>query len=241
MKKSLFIFVLLAFFSFLYAKEKPAEADIPDTYEYDQLVGSLDGVNPPRVDGNYIIFTAPANARSVGIAFDFENFRTMHKFQLYKTYSFEGEITSEIFFYILERPKKTSRICYRLIIDGLWTTDPQNQNVLYNSTDGYTLSYLDINETDPIVTEKNASGLTKFVCFAESGQTIRLGGTFTNWDSWIYEMKEVVPGRYEICLPLHPGTYYYAYYNGISSFTDTTNPMKGYSKDGRIVSRITIN
>lgn len=244
MKKSFFVLILLACFSQIFAKAKPEKLsgnEIPDTYEYDQLVSSLKGVEQPRVEGNYIIFTVPATARQVGIAFDFENFSQVHQFQLYKTYSYEGEVTGKWFFYVAERPKKTARISYRLIIDGLWTTDPQNPNVSYNADEGYTLSYLDIDVVDPIVTEKNEAGLTHFVCFAPSGQKIRLGGTFTNWDSWIYEMTEVAPGRYEIALPLHPGTYYYAYYSGITSFTDSTNPLKGYSSDGRIVSRITVN
>lgn len=209
MKKSVFILILMSVAAFSFAKSKRTEnaAEEPDTYEYDQIASTLEGVNPPCVDGNYIIFTAPADAHSVGIAFDFENFREVHQFQLYKTYSFEGEVTGKWFFYIAERPKKTARISYRLIVDGLWTTDPLNQNVLYDATDGYTLSYLDIDVVDPIITEKTENGLTKFVCFAESGQKIRLGGTFTNWDSWIYEMTEVAPGRYEIALPLHAGTY----------------------------------
>lgn len=243
MKKSVFVLILMSLAAFSFAKSKKVEkaAEEPDTYEYDQVASTLEGVKPPRVEGDYIIFTAPATARTVGIAFDFENFRQVHQFKLYKTYSYEGEVTGQYFFYIAERPKKTARISYRLIIDGLWTTDPQNSNVLYDATDGYTLSYLDIDVVDPIVTEKISNGLTKFVCFAPSGQKIRLGGTFTNWDSWIYEMQEVAPGRYEIAVPLHPGTYYYAYYNGITSFVDSTNPLRGYSSDGRVVSRITIN
>ncbi|MBQ0051404.1 MAG: isoamylase [Treponema sp.] len=242
MKKSLFTLILLV--SFLtaqgaFAKDKKT-VETPDTYEYDQLVSKLSGVSAPYVKENYIVFTAPATSRSVGIAFDFEDFKIIHPFQLYKTHSYEGDVTNSWFFYVADRPKRTSRISYRLIIDGLWTTDPLNKNISYNSNEGYTLSYLDIDVKDPIITEKTASGLTHFVCFTESGQKIRLGGSFTNWDSWIYEMAEVAPGRYEIDIPLHAGTYYYSYYNGISSFIDSTNPVKGYSPDGRVVSCITI-
>lgn len=239
MKKSALVFILLGLFSFCFAKEKQAVEET-DTFEYDNIAASMTGVESPKVHGDYIVFTYPATARQVGIAFDFENFKVVHPFKLYKTYSYEGDVTGKWFFYIADRPKKTARINYRLVIDGLWTTDPVNKNVSYNSDEGYTLSYLDIDIKDPVITEKNESGLTRFVCFAESGQKIRLGGTFTNWDSWIYEMQEVTPGRYEIALPLHPGTYYYAYYNGISSFIDNTNPLKGYSADGRIVSMINI-
>lgn len=243
MKKSLFILTVSALLAVFpaFSKDKKQVADTPDTYAYDQLVSTLTGVKAPYVAGDFMVFTAPESYRTVGIAFDYENYKIVHPFQIYKTYSYEGDVTGSWFFYIADRPKKTSRINYRLVIDGLWTTDPLNPCVSYNSNEGYTLSYLDIDVVDPIVTEKNAAGLTHFVCFAESGQKIRLGGTFTNWDSWIYEMTEVVPGRYEIDIPLHAGTYYYSYYNGITSFLDSTNTLKGYSADGRVVNCITIN
>ncbi len=237
MKKSIFLFGFLCIFaSYIFAAE-----DIPsDTYEYDLTVTSITEVREPYISGNYIVFTAPNTVRTVGIAFDFEDFKKIHNFKLHKNYGYEGDVTSSFFFFLLEKPKKIHKIAYRLIVDGLWTTDPNNKNVIYNSKDGYTLSYLNIPYTENFVTETLENGQTRFVCFAPSGQKIRLGGSFTNWDSWIYEMKEIQPGRYEIDIPLHKGTYYYAYYSGTTSFLDPTNPLKGYSSDGRIVSCITI-
>ena len=172
--------------------------------------------------------------------YDFEEFRKIHYFQVKKNYGYEGEVTSSYYFYIIEVPKKIPRVCYRLVIDGLWTVDPQNENTIYNDTENYALSYIDLPPVEFEVTEKLDNGMTHFVCHAESGKKIRLGGTFTNWDSWIYEMKETVPGKYEIDIPLHPGTYYYSYYSGITSFLDETNPLRGYSPDGKIVSFITV-
>ena len=101
------------------------------------------------------------------------------------------------------------------------------------------LSRLVIPKEDPAATEI-LSGYTHFVCFAEPGKKIRLGGTFTNWDSWIYTMNEVFPGRYELDLPLPPGTHYYSYFVEMSSFLDNTNPQKGYREDGKIVSCIKV-
>ena len=75
----------------------------------------------------------------------------------------------------------------------------------------------------------------------QSGQIIRLGGTFTNWDSSIYVMRETAPGLYELEIPLPRGTHYYAYYDGMASFVDKTNPDRAYTADGRTASVITIN
>ncbi|MBQ8679993.1 MAG: isoamylase [Treponema sp.] len=211
-----------------------------DTYEYDLTLTEISGIREPYISNNYVVFTAPITSNSIGIAFDFEEFRKIHYFKIKKNYGYEGDITSSYYFYILEIPKKLPRISYRLVIDGLWTVDPRNPNVTYNEIENYSLSYIDLPPVEFEITEKLDNGMTHFVCHAESGQKIRLGGTFTNWDSWVYEMKETVPGKYEINIPLHPGTYYYSYYSGITSFLDETNPSRGYSTDGRIVSCITI-
>ena len=242
MKKNLFLtFFLTVISTFtipLFAKET---APAPDAYEYNLTLTDISGVKAPYISNNFIVFTAPVTANSIGIAFDFEEFRKIHYFQLKKNYGYEGEVTSSYYFYILEMPKKLSRVCYRVIIDGLWTVDPLNPNIFFNEKENYSLSYIDLPPAEIEITEKLDNGLTHFVCHAETGKKIRLGGTFTNWDSWIYEMKEIEPGKYVIDIPLHAGTYYYSYYSGITPFLDTTNPSRGYSSDGRVVSCITIN
>lgn len=238
MKKIFFGFLLsiCIFSQSAFAKDLPKA---PDTYNYDMLVSKISGVKAPYVSGDYIVFTSANNARSIGISFDFENFKKIHYFNLHKTRNFEGEVTESWYFYVLEKPKKTNSISYRLIIDGLWTVDPNNKNTYFDTKEGILLSYITIPEKDPEITEIG-SEYTHFVCFAEPGQNIRLGGTFTNWDSWIYTMKEIVPGRYELDIPLPAGTYYYSYFVGMSSFLDKTNPQKGYSSDGKVVSCITV-
>ena len=241
--KKIFVLTLFAAFSALFVSQASAKeaAPVTDTYEYDLTLTDIAGIRAPYISNNYIVFTAPVESNSIGIAFDYEEFRTIHYFQLRKNYGYEGDVTSSYYFYITEVPKKLSRVSYRLIIDGLWTIDPRNPNVSYNRVENYALSYIDLPPEEIEITEKLENGMTRFICHTESGKKIRLGGTFTNWDSWIYEMKETVPGRYEIEIPLHPGTYYYSYYSGITPFIDETNPNRGYSSDGRVVSCITIN
>ena len=52
----------------------------------------------------------------------------------------------------------------------------------------------------------------------------------------------VVPssGVYQIELSLPPGTYDYAYYTGVTSFPDKTNPHRSYNPDGKVASRLVI-
>lgn len=226
----------MAFSAFAAREATPAE----DNFEYDSIVMQMRGVKAPYETGDYIVFTAPRTSRQQGIAFDFENYSTIHRYMVHNVTDSDGEITDTWMFYILKKPAKTSQIKYRIILDGLWTTDDTNTNIVYDDYSGIPFSYLAIQKTDPVITETESNGYTKFVCFAESGKTIRLGGTFTNWDSWIYEMQEVSYGKYEISLPLPKGTYYYNFYEGMRSFNDKSNPVKGYTPDGKTASCITV-
>lgn len=236
------LFILAVFFAIffipLFAKEVTSTKD---TYDYDNIVRSITRVSEPMIIDGYAIFTAENNARTVGIAFDFENYSKIHAYKLRKLYDYEGKETASWYFFILELPKKRQSISYKLVIDGLWTADPTNKNTIYDSQNGIQLSYLELPKKDEAITQTVNEGFTKFVCKTTSGQKIRLAGSFTNWDSWIYEMPEVSPGTYEITLPLPAGTYYYAYYTGLKRFIDETNPEKAYTKDGKMASRITVN
>lgn len=221
----------------LYAQDYYKEIE---TYEYNNLINSINKVQEPIVTDKYIVFTAETGPRFVGIAFDFENYQTIHPFKIKNSRDFNDEIISSIMFFSLERPADLTEISYRLVIDGLWTPDPVNTNNYYDAETGVSLSKVKIGSTLPVVTGTNSESITRFIYNGESGKTVRIGGTFTNWDSWIYEMQETSPGKYELCLPLPPGTYYYAYYNGLTRFIDPTNPSKAYTPDGKTVSAITV-
>ena len=76
--------------------------------------------------------------------------------------------------------------------------------------------------------------MVKFVYHGKTGEKIRLAGSFTNWDSFIYYLKEITPGHYELDLPLPSGTYYYTFYNGLDVILDEKNPNKVYTPEGRV-------
>ena len=219
--------------------KKPALTD--EELDYAQMVAGIAAVRSPYLQGDCVIFTADSSARYVGIAFDFEDFSTIHQFKKRSLRDIEYTVTDSLYFYILKLPKNVQSISYRLIIDGLWTTDPTNANKAYVPEAGAVLSQVNVSRTVPLVTEKLDDGTVRFVYRGKGGQKVRLGGSFTNWDSWIYEMQEIAPGLYELDLPLPPGTYDYAYYTGISSTIDTTNPTRCYTEDGREASRITVD
>ena len=226
--------------TFAHAEENPVLPE-KDLYEYNNIVARLDFPKEPVIMENHIVFTQKTGPRFVGIAFDFEDYQTIHPFMLHKNRDAEGNVTNSLMFFILERPDFLKEISYRLIVDGLWTFDPNNSNCYYDNESGVTISKIEINETKPEITNTTKESGTKFVYNGKPGQTIRLSGTFTNWDSWIYELKETSPGFYELNIPLPAGEYYYNYYLGMNAIVDTTNPRRAYTADGRTTSVIIVN
>lgn len=234
------IALLLALVPVLSAK---AEGRLPLTDEeadYANLVTSISKVREPYIKDGYVVFTANKDARFVGIAFDFEDFNTIHPYQKHNTYTDTGEVRNTVFFYALKLTKDMQKIKYRVVIDGLWTLDPTNENKDFDRSTGLLLSIYDATREIPPATEQLKDGTVRFVYEGESGRQVRLGGSFTNWDSWIYEMKEVQPGLYQFELSLPPGIYQYAYFSGVNTIVDTTNPERCYTKDGKTASQITV-
>lgn len=228
MKKTifkLFIAILLLVSSSLYSYE--------DSFTIHNLITSIQSPTKPIEKDGYVIFTADSSARSVGIVFDFEDFSRIHQFEKLVTYDSNNEPVSSVLFYILKTPPKISSISYKLIIDGLWTLDPLNTVTSYNPTSNIRLNMVMLEDFEENKTENIGNNIIRFVYQGNPGKKIRLAGTFTNWDSFIYELQETSPGFYEITLPLPSGKHYYAYYSGTESFIDKKNPNKVYTADGR--------
>jgi len=250
MKRIKFLVIAAFLCGFVWSNAFAKEASNYQNFELDTLLHDIDEPQAPIVTENYIIFTSDVTYRSVGIAFDFENYQVIHPFQLLtSTEVEEGKkkkdtvvtVTRKHLFYCYPREHLYTSIKYRLIIDGLWTTDPLNPQKEYDESVNLYFSKLDLPGSIKILTEQKEDNTVHFIYKGEKGLQLRLAGTFTNWDSWIYELEEVSPGLYELDLPLTTGTYYYNYYIGLTPILDNTNPIKAYTRDGRSASVITVN
>ncbi len=220
---------------------KDAQVLSDEQLNYAEIVPQIKEVKAPYLKGDYLIFTADKSAKYVGIAFDFENFHIIHPYQIHNTYNDDNEVENSLLFFILKLDKNQKDIRYRIVVDGLWTLDPTNPRQMYDTNTGLLLSHVDASRNIPPATEVIEKTRTvRFVYTGKSGQQIRLGGSFTNWDSWIYEMQEVSPGLYEFEISLPPGTYQYAYFTGVTSIVDRTNPERCYTKDGKEASLIVV-
>jgi hypothetical protein len=213
------------------------EAD--SSYELNNLIAEIHKAGAPVIKGDYLIFTADAKPRSVGIVFDFENFRTIHSLRRIDTQDMDYKVINSFYFYVLDIPDTSDSISYKLIIDGLWVADPLNPNTRYDRTAGMLSTVKIPRNAAPVTAVKY--GIASFVYYGESGKRIRLSGSFTNWDPYIYELRETSPGIYELEIPLPKGTYYYQFIKGVSEFVDPTNPSRVHSPDGRSASVLKVD
>ncbi len=241
MKKKFFISMcVLMFCAFSVSAAKKNIEYTDEELDLANTASQIQKVEKPYLKGNDVIFTFPFNCRHVGIAFDFEDYKTVHSYMLKKITDMDGEVSDSFYFYVLNLPKNIKEFNYRIITDGLWILDPLNSETVYDENTELMLSHFNANREIKPVTEKTSSGSIRFVYQGETGKIIRLAGSFTNWDSWIYELQEVKKGLYTFELNLPPGKYEYAYFSGFNSFPDISNPNRCYSNDGKVASLLIV-
>ncbi len=250
MSKSLFIALSIIAFAIagIFAASEPAQID---SVRYTRLVAEIGEPQPPVVRGRNIIFTASGDARHMAIAFEHEGYAVLHNFMRLlprgergATQDPSGARTTQraesTLFYIMEVPEETSEIRYRIVRDGLWSADPLNPQSVYDFSTGTRVSVVQVEPWRIYRTSSVDSRSVRFVYEGQSGEVIRLAGTFNNWDPFMYEMREFERGKYELTLPLPKGTWYYAFFIGTTQLQDTSSSMKVYTKDGRVASVITV-
>jgi len=207
---------------------------------------------PPAFIEDLVVFTASSSLRRVGIAFAEEDFYKVHWFRKMIVSQDPLDIAldpknvkptkdSGILFYVHRPPEKAAEIEYRLIINGLWTTDPDNPNKRWDSNSGLTKSILALPPRVPEINPlKGPPGSLSFVFKGPPGETVTVGGSFNGWDPFMYELKEGPAGTYTINIPLPPGRYQYVFFHRGQRYLDPNNASRVYSKDGRAASEIVL-
>ena len=79
-------------------------------YTIDTILKEISVVKKPYISNGYIVFTAEDKARHVGIAFDFDNYKTIHSFQRLTSYTIDNEERSSVLFYLLKLPEDSSKV-----------------------------------------------------------------------------------------------------------------------------------
>lgn len=229
-----------------------------ESYQFIDHLLTLSGPKAPEIYEDAVIFTAPSSYRRVGIAFAHEGFAKVHWFKKLMS-SGNGEAgagtsgggtsskqfspyrDSGILFHVQEIPPGTEELEYRLIIDGLWTSDPLNplRRIDRNSGILRSLVQLPRMQKDSGHSEALYQGL-RLNYSAPPGEIITVAGSFNRWDPFMYEMQEQAPGQYSLTIPLPPGTYQYTFYRRGERILDPANPNRVYTSDGKIASETTL-
>jgi hypothetical protein len=236
-------------------------ADI-ESYQFIDHLLSLPGPGAPIVYEDAVIFTAPSSLRRIGVAFAYEGFSRVY--WLRKMIVPQDPLIAEIppgkkvpdpyrdsgiLFYVHQLPESirnveagTSPVLeYRMIIDGLWTTDPSNTLVRKDAVSGLLYSAIPI----PALDNKPAplSGPPETLSFSfkgPPGETVTVAGSFNGWDPFMYELTENPAGVYSLVLPLPPGTYQYIFFHRGERYLDPYNFNRIYTKEGKAASQIVI-
>ena len=217
-----------------------------------QFIDYLRGITSPGVPEIYadgVVFTAPSSYNRVGISFAHDGYSKVHWFKRLMVPRDAAEIMvkgriskgadlnedSGLLFHVETIPENIKNMDYRMIIDGLWTVDPLNP-LCVTSSSGVAESRVTLPEKPRNYQYAAPPGTYRFSYRAPPGETVTVGGTFNNWDPFMYELKETSPGFYTLTLPLPPGSFQYVFFHRGDSLPDPANPKSRYSREGIIVS-----
>jgi len=225
-----------------------------ETYELVDRLLTLSGPCAPVVHEDFVIFSAPSSLRRVGIAFAHENFANVYWFrQLMVSQDrlspilLPGQLVpdpykdSGILFYLLKVPEDLLEVEYRLVVNGLWTTDPLNSMSKRDPVTGLIFSTVSVppRPFKPNPLKGLPDGLT-FTFFAPAGESVTVAGDFNGWDPFMYELKEYPAGVYSLTIAMPPGTHQYVFFHRGRRYTDPNNPRRIYAKDGSAASVIVV-
>jgi len=226
-KKLLMIVILLMFYPLILSAEHV-------TVQLHLAITEAVAAAPPEVIDDHLVLTYKGGRqyRFVGAAFRHEDFKVIHPFYVN---------TNGVYILAYSLEEGMSNLEYRLVVDGLWMTDPQNNQ---RSTDpgGITLSSFMIPEKQgPPESPHNDNNAVTFQYIGIRGQRVYIYGDFNNWDPYMYRMaEEAGTGSYSCRLRLSPGTYRYKFIVDGTSMPDPLNDEKILDNFGETTSVFTV-
>jgi hypothetical protein len=221
-----------------------------ESYEFIDKLLSLNAPQEPQVFEDAVIFTASSSYKKVGIAFSHEGFAKIYPFKkllvpVSDIPSFDEKSKqaperlrdSGLLFFVYTVPPALKDLEYRLVFNGLWSSDPYNPLRKFNVSTGIEHSIAPT--PTRAMTEQSAGEPFGGIVFnfrsENSGECITVAGDFNGWDPFMYELKETRRGFYTLAIPLPPGTWRYIYYRNGEKFIDYLNAEREYAKDGSAV------
>jgi len=199
-------------------------------------LSGIDQVKAPTIVEHHLVLSAAGPYRYVGAAFSNEDWRQIHPFEIN---------TNGIFVLALPIPYGDEIVVrYRLVLDGMWSSDPSNPDRERDRATGSIMSIVHFPgrpRTMLGVWEPAGEDGASFYFKGEPGRIVTVAGSFNGWDPFIHELEETSPGNYQLHLKLDPGEYQYVFIYRGSRVADPLNQRLVYGRDGQPVSVLRIN
>lgn len=197
--------------------------------QLDLALRSITKASAPKIIERHLILTYSSELqhRYVAAKFSHESFSKLHMFSL-----------NENNVFVLAFPLKqyTETLKYLLVVDGIFTTDPNNQT-LVNSSLGTALSSftVPIQQIDLNLLphpQINNDGTVTFRLQTYPNRRVTVTGDFAAWDPFLFNMKEISTGLYSTTIRISEGRHYYYFLaNGIRVI-DPNNPELAQDERG---------
>ena len=166
---------------------------------------------------------------AVGAAFAHENWSVIHAF---------SRNQNDIYVLLVDPPDGAVALEYRLIVNGIWTVDPENPDQVADRW-GVRLSRAALPSVERTVTESpivHADGTVEFIVTAPPGSRVSVAGTFNGWDPFVAPLTEVRPGYFWRRTRLGPGEHLYYFMVDGLRLPDPLNRIRKWDLDGAVVS-----
>ncbi|UER68018.1 hypothetical protein LKV13_01685 [Borrelia sp. BU AG58] len=178
----------------------------------------------PIVDSKRVIMFYPPDKsiRKIFAVFDFDGYSRKYLFQRNKY---------GLFFVKVSLPHGLVRIKYKLVVDGIWTNDEYNANVVYDK-DLIPFSVIDISgANDSYISLRNPidssnDGEVEIFYIGRPGQVVTIAGNFNNFNPFLNRLieQERNKGVYTIRLKNLPrGRIYYYFVDSGNRVIDKNN------------------
>ncbi|MFP4704075.1 MAG: hypothetical protein ACOCXE_05495 [Spirochaetota bacterium] len=204
-----------------------------NTSVHRRLSGLTEARAPEVIDGRVLLtYDGSDGTRYVAAAFAHEGYSQLHPFSLVENPVRDPDDPSEqrvarIFALSYPIPEDVEELEYRIIVDGLWQTDPTNPETV-RDPNGVPVSSFSLPERPAAPEEtprvsREERGRVEFVFEAEPGREIetvdgerarldrredldvRVAGSFNNWDPFSHRLRESEPGVYRLNLRVPEG------------------------------------
>ena len=204
-------------------------------------VGSVEHASAPRVLGDHLLFTYAfepdrhdGRIHAVEIALAHEDFNRL--------YAFERN-ANDVYVFLYDVPPELDEVRYRLVVDGIWTTDPQNPDRVVDRW-GVALSRTVVPRVERTATRAPITypdGTVEFVVTAPPGSSVSVVGSFNGWDPFMTPLRETSPGRFSRRLRLGTGEHLYYYVVDGLRVPDPKNERRRWHSSGLVVSVVSLD